>query len=150
MAVALDYFPPMHRFITVQGRDVPIFYDGVKDEHVDKALDYGPFQDWVACMDSESEFLLSKIEVQGVDMFGPRVGFLKFKADVKDKGGGFVPGIVFMRGGAVTILVILECEGRGVFYHHTSTSCCDGELFFSRVTRWDVGRERELQWGCGL
>lgn len=44
-------------------------------------------------------------------MFGPRVGFIKFKADISAKGGGFIPGIVFMRGGAVTILVILRCKG---------------------------------------
>ena len=52
-------------------------------------------------------------------MFGPRVGFIKFKARaLVDIGGSEgddgvieVPGIVFMRGGAVGILVILECEG---------------------------------------
>jgi ADP-sugar diphosphatase len=44
-------------------------------------------------------------------MFGPRVGFIKFRADVVNEVGGFLPGIVFMRGGAVTMLVILQCEG---------------------------------------
>jgi hypothetical protein len=50
-------------------------------------------------------------------MFGPRVGFIKFKArSLVDFGGEDgrleVPGIVFMRGGAVGVLVILECAGK--------------------------------------
>jgi ADP-sugar diphosphatase len=40
-------------------------------------------------------------------MFGPRVGFMKFKADVKVDGKA-PPGIVFMRGGAVAVLVVLK------------------------------------------
>ena len=50
-------------------------------------------------------------------MFGPRPGFIKFKATTMlnvggDEGQIEVPGIVFMRGGAVGVLVILECEGK--------------------------------------
>ena len=46
-------------------------------------------------------------------MFGPtKVGFIKFKADVVDKGGKFIPGIVFMRGGSVGILAVLTCKGK--------------------------------------
>lgn len=62
---------------------------------------------------------MPQIHVQGLDMFGERVGFIKFKAralvDIGGSGGDDgvieVPGIVFMRGGAVGVLVILECEG---------------------------------------
>ena len=50
-------------------------------------------------------------------MFGRRVGFIKFKSTAVitiggDAGAVMVPGIVFMRGGAVGILVILECGGK--------------------------------------
>ena len=60
---------------------------------------------------------IKAVEVQSVDMFGPRVGFIKFKSTAVINIGGpegavMVPGIVFMRGGAVGILVILECEGK--------------------------------------
>lgn len=45
-------------------------------------------------------------------MFGEFVGFLKFKADIFDKETGKkVPGIVFARGPAVAILILLEAEG---------------------------------------
>ena len=48
-------------------------------------------------------------------MFGPRVGFLKFKAAAQlqtaTEGLVDVPGIVFCRGGSIGVLVILECDG---------------------------------------
>lgn len=56
------------------------------------------------------DLLIRGIHLQSLDMFGSRVGFLKFRADVTREGKR-VPGIVFMRGGAVAILVILSCEG---------------------------------------
>jgi len=49
-------------------------------------------------------------------MFGPRVGFLKFKASVTDHDGSVVPSIVFMRGAAVAILMILRCDEDGEQY----------------------------------
>lgn len=43
-------------------------------------------------------------------MFGSRVGFLKIKADAEDnQSGNFIPGICFLRGSSVAILVIIEC-----------------------------------------
>lgn len=72
-----------------------------------------PYTDWLESMD-EQRFKVRGVHLQSVDMFGqnpPRVGFIKFKADVTDADGKFVPGIVFMRGGAVAMLPILRCEG---------------------------------------
>ncbi|XP_010248024.1 PREDICTED: nudix hydrolase 14, chloroplastic isoform X2 [Nelumbo nucifera] len=55
---------------------------------------------------------LKQVLIQGVDMFGKRVGFLKFKADILDKETGKkIPGIVFSRGPAVAVLILLESEG---------------------------------------
>ncbi|XP_059644817.1 nudix hydrolase 14, chloroplastic isoform X2 [Cornus florida] len=55
---------------------------------------------------------LRQVLIQGVDMFGKHVGFLKFKADVIDKEtGNKVPGIVFARGPAVAVLILLDSEG---------------------------------------
>ena len=58
---------------------------------------------------------LESVEIQNVDMFGPRVGFVKIKADSTLVDGithhqHRLPGICFLRGGAVTILVVLICE----------------------------------------
>ncbi len=38
-------------------------------------------------------------------MFGKRVGFIKFEAKIIDSEGTIRPGIVFMRGGSVAVLV---------------------------------------------
>ena len=84
---------------------------------LNKVLEYSVFQDWVASIDQDSRLFIENIHVQSLDMFGPRVGFIKFKSTAKVNVGGekgliSVPGIVFMRGGAVGVLVILECEGQ--------------------------------------
>ena len=51
-------------------------------------------------------------------MFGPvKVGFLKFNACVEQKGSKLsLPGIVFMRGGSVGIIVVIECKETGQKY----------------------------------
>ncbi len=46
-----------------------------------------------------------------MDYFGPRIGFLKFKLDARwVSDGSSLPGIVFMRGNAVAVLVLLRPE----------------------------------------
>jgi hypothetical protein len=55
----------------------------------------------------------SKVNIQSVDMFGPRIGFIKLKADITNKAGQFCPGICFLRGGAVAVLVILTQQEDG-------------------------------------
>ena len=98
--------------VTMKGTSVPIEYNGGNAEQLEKALGTTMFNDWKAAVESNKSLNVKKIEVQGIDMFGPKkVGFLKFKADV-EVDGRFVPGIVFMRGGAVGILVILSCGGK--------------------------------------
>ncbi|KAF8380356.1 hypothetical protein HHK36_027841 [Tetracentron sinense] len=82
------------------------------------AIDSSLFKQWLKNMQSETGILahgdlsLKRVLIQGVDMFGKRIGFLKFKADVLDKETGKkVPGIVFARGPAVAVLILLESEG---------------------------------------
>ena len=81
--------------------------DGISVEAVTSSKQ---FKDWLASIDRE-RFNVRSVHFQSVDMFGPRVGFIKFKADVVDDNGKFVPGIVFMRGGAVAILPVFVCKG---------------------------------------
>jgi len=69
------------------------------------------FQNWLARLDV-ARFKVRAVHFQSVDMFGPKVGFIKFKADVVDSAGKFIPGIVFMRGGSVGILPVLTCGGK--------------------------------------
>ncbi|XLR50769.1 hypothetical protein HN51_001479 [Arachis hypogaea] len=82
------------------------------------AIDSSLFKQWLHNLQSETGILadgtlaLRQVLIQGVDMFGKRIGFLKFKADIYDKQmGKKVPGIVFARGPAVTVLILLESDG---------------------------------------
>lgn len=94
--------------LNIYGKDAQVV-----GEHVEAAIRSVPFQEWLARLNPG--FHVTFISFQSVDFVGPaekrRVLFIKFKAVVADEEGRFVPGIVFMRGGAVAILVILDCEG---------------------------------------
>jgi 8-oxo-dGTP pyrophosphatase MutT (NUDIX family) len=55
-------------------------------------------------------YTLRTIEVQNVDWFGPKIGFLKMKAVIKSNNPDWndLPGIAFLRGGSVAVLMILR------------------------------------------
>lgn len=84
--------------------------DGITAETQEKAIASKPFQDWLESVGER--FVVKGVKFQSVDMFGPRVGFIKFVADITDTNGKFIPGIVFMRGGAVGMLPVLNCNGK--------------------------------------
>ncbi|MED6133971.1 Nudix hydrolase 14, chloroplastic [Stylosanthes scabra] len=91
---------------------------GVSSSDFWNAIDSSLFKQWLHNLQSETGILadgtlaLKQVLIQGVDMFGKRIGFLKFKADIYDKEtGNKVPGIVFARGPAVTVLILLESDG---------------------------------------
>ena len=84
---------------------------------LDVVLKSQVFLEWVSEVEEDPRLFVKAIHVQSVDMFGSNVGFIKFQATAKVNCGGVkgivnAPGIVFMRGGAVGVLVILECEGK--------------------------------------
>lgn len=81
----------------------------VDDKHFAAALASPKFDDWRTSIDPR--LIVHSVDIQSVDLFGPtNVGFLKLKADIT-KDGKFVPGICFIRGDSVGILVVLRCEG---------------------------------------
>jgi hypothetical protein len=72
-----------------------------------KVLEAQVFKDWLVNINADPKLFIEKVHVQSLDMFGPRVGFIKFISTAKvhvggEKGVINVPGIVFMRGGAVS------------------------------------------------
>ena len=78
------------------------------EESVKKALESKKMSNWLGAL--SSDFEVEALDIQTIDMFGPNVGFVKFNANVKCKGSP-VPGIVFMRGDSVAILIILSVGG---------------------------------------
>lgn len=92
---------------------------GVSESEFRLAIGSSLFEQWLKNIQSEKGLLvdgslsLKQVLIQGIDMFGKRVGFLKFKADVIDKETGQkVPGIVFARGPAVAVLILLDSEDK--------------------------------------
>ncbi|PNS19495.1 hypothetical protein CAC42_7339 [Sphaceloma murrayae] len=54
-------------------------------------------------------YQLKSIQIQAVDYFGgKRVGFIKLKAEVRNEKDEMLPGSIFLRGGSVAMLVILQ------------------------------------------
>ncbi len=98
----------------LHGNDVPVHFPPQFADVSDKVFEMKAFKEWQDGLDAE--FVVKKITVQSVDMFGPRVGFLKFKAEVSDKDGSVVPSIVFMRGASVAVLFVLKAEETGKEY----------------------------------
>ncbi|KAL6861586.1 hypothetical protein ACP4OV_017286 [Aristida adscensionis] len=91
---------------------------GLPEADFRNAVDSALFKQWLRNLQTEKGALtygrlnLTRVLIQGVDMFGKRVGFLKFKADIVDEETKTkVPGIVFARGPAVAVLILLESKG---------------------------------------
>lgn len=88
--------------IDIAGTSVPVT---ALQTNIDVAsvLEFKPFKDWVSAISKESysvkkkELEFKKVEIQNVDYFGPKIGFIKFKVDARlIENGKNVPGIVFM------------------------------------------------------
>jgi hypothetical protein len=96
--------------VCIGGAAVPVTGEAGVD--LAKVVEATVLQEWAASV--PKNMAISKIHVQSLDLFGvaprQRVGFIKFVAD-NTVDGHPAPGIVFMRGGAVAVLVVIECEG---------------------------------------
>jgi ADP-sugar diphosphatase len=119
--------------VSVNGNDVPVIS---KDPSLDLAfcVKATPFVNWVTGLDPGLK--VSKIIIHGADYFGPRIGFLKLEA-VTTCNGEPVPGIIFMRGGAVSILLILHCND-------------EGWVVCTRQARVPVGKANLLELPAGM
>ncbi|KAF0507844.1 nudix family hydrolase [Gigaspora margarita] len=102
--------------VNIGGSSVPITVTQQSIE-VASILKFKPFEEWVSTLSNKvltadkKELEINKIEIQNVDYFGSKIGFIKFKVDAKlIENGKSVPGIVFMRGGAVAVLLILRSK----------------------------------------
>lgn len=61
---------------------------------------------------NKSPYKLRSINIQSVDWFGSgekkRLGFIKLQAEITNDEGAYLPGAVFMRGGSIAMLLILQ------------------------------------------
>ncbi|CAG8457676.1 2819_t:CDS:2 [Acaulospora colombiana] len=106
----------MTNTIKLGGKEVPVT-TSQSDINVASVFEFKPFKEWASAMSEEflnaenKEIEVRKVEIQNVDFFGSKIGFIKFKVDaVLTENGKNVPGIVFMRGGSVAVLLILRSK----------------------------------------
>jgi ADP-sugar diphosphatase len=104
----------------LDGFSQPIPVDLTENITKEQLLAHPPFLDWVKTLKTslasqdKTTYTLRSIKIQSVDWFGPkRIGFVKFLADVRNEQNedDYLPGIVFLRGGSVAILMILRPIG---------------------------------------
>ena len=99
----------------INGYYVPVKYTvPAQEEFHERILQMKAFDDW--CKNMDTKLSVTSIEIQSVDAFGPRIGFVKFSADVFDSVYTKVPSIIFMRGGAVAMLPVYIVEETGEKY----------------------------------
>ncbi|KAF4553236.1 Hypothetical protein D9617_7g029630 [Elsinoe fawcettii] len=93
--------------------------DGLSQEQL---LNFPAFKNWTSTLKKSLEqqskkdhpfhnepYQLKGIQIQAVDYFGGgRVGFIKMKAEVKNDKDEHFPGSLFLRGGSVAMLVLLQ------------------------------------------
>lgn len=97
-----------YEIIKINDKNVSFIFDEKlfpEGKGIEDVLKYHPFISWM--QNIEKGINIASIQLQNVDYFGNRVGFIKFKCNAYHSNGVQMPGIVFMRGDTVTILIIL-------------------------------------------
>ena len=91
--------------IKINGQPVPISKSILTtEEKLTKAIFSLKFLNWINGINPRYD--VRSIHIESVDMFGPNVGFIKLNCEAYFNGKP-VPGIVFIRGASVSILIIL-------------------------------------------
>ncbi|PKY06248.1 hypothetical protein P168DRAFT_107258 [Aspergillus campestris IBT 28561] len=114
---------PMSSFtISAEGGPAPIPVRSVLDLTKDDLLRFPAFNIWLSTLRRSLDrqrnpahefhkdpYVLRGIDIQAVDVFGGgRLGFVKLKSVVSTEGGETLPGSVFLRGGSVGMLLLLQ------------------------------------------
>lgn len=103
-----------------------ILTDDITEERL---LAYPAFKTWITALKAslerqhvepkhpfhEAPYSLRRVTIQSVDYFGRdketgllKLGFVKLSAEIRNKNGEYLPGIAFLRGGSVAMLMILR------------------------------------------
>lgn len=91
--------------ISKEIKDIVIFQCELTDAVKAEVLQSNKFIDWY--LKVKENFSVTSINIKAVTMFGKKVGFIYLEA-VAEKDEKILPGAVFIRGGSVGILTILN------------------------------------------
>jgi len=97
--------------VTINGIIVPIFADPLIN--LGLVTNFIPFKTWISNVDPSIN--INKIVIQSVDMFGPRIGFMKYQV-FGNVNGIPLPGVVFSRGNSVAVLPVLKLKDTPLRY----------------------------------
>lgn len=101
--------------------DVPVTL--TSDITEDQLLNFPAFKQWTKKLQKSlslqssdnshpfhaTPYKLRSVKLQSVDWFGgKRIGFIKLKAEVTNDNGEYLPGSVFLRGGSVGMMIVLQ------------------------------------------
>ena len=81
---------------------------------LEKFLEFSAFIKWKESLETEineKKVDIKSIMLHDVDMFGNKIGFVKFSVDISYQGVQ-LPGIVFCRGPSVAILILVKSENK--------------------------------------
>ncbi|KAG0056299.1 hypothetical protein BGZ83_005666 [Gryganskiella cystojenkinii] len=105
--------------LKVGARSIPLVTNSEKI-NLQQVSEFKPLLDWAKSLEKEEANVttkdhppvaISQVEVKNVDYFGPKIGFVNLSVDAKlTESGQKPPGLIFMRGGAVAVLLILRSK----------------------------------------
>jgi 8-oxo-dGTP pyrophosphatase MutT (NUDIX family) len=98
--------------VVIKNKKIPIKFKYAELEVLmPKILEFRPFLNWQQRLNEADHIQnIQEILIQDVDFFGQRIGFLKFKVDMRWEDGSNLPGIVFSRGDSVAVFLVIEAE----------------------------------------
>jgi len=93
--------------VEIRGKEVPVVKSSSAiTTSLREITNTSFFREWVKKL--APEFTVSRIEIQSADVIGLKVRFIKMRAYITDKSGEEVPGVIFLRGKSVSVLVVLR------------------------------------------
>ncbi len=83
-----------------------IFKNKIDERYFTEIMNSNKFKKWKTKI--EKNFKINDIIIHKVHMFGKKVGFIHAEIIGTDLDGHFIPGIAFIRGNSVSILVVVK------------------------------------------
>lgn len=126
------------KYIVVNGFNVPINWSCQVSNNVKNAVYKSKkFKDFIQSIDYQ--IVVSEIDIQSVDMFGPNVGFIKLKAEATRQGKK-IPSIAFIRGDSV-----------GVYFKiYNKDNRNESWILMTQQARFPIGRGGYLEICAGM
>lgn len=120
------------------------------DVDQDKLTSFAPFNNWMRAIEHSVSttpgYELRSIDIQSIDYFGSRIGFLKFRAELIHPNNHALPGVTVLRGGSVAMLVVIQETNS----NKAGTSKPEEYIVLTDQPRVPLGRTSYLEIPAGM